>query len=391
MKVKVKDLSYLFLFIPYFLPGITQWTNIIPSDINAIIVTLNTIGNIWRLVSGALIIFLYLSRSKRYYSNYIIAVTMYTFLAVLSTLLKSGNLSLSLSTSFNRVTICMLFAMIIYERRFSAICAYFEFMLIINLIWMVFQPEGLGWISDGNLIYLMGHKNQFLVQFIFFLTILCIHKDGVHNRTVIFWLLICLVNEFLGGSSTGITVLVVYALLQLFSKKILNYIALHDRAIYIITIVAGVLLTLFYQAVVSLPVITWFIQSVLGKSLTLSYRTVMWTQTWSRIVLSPIIGFGYEINSEQAGLAHAAMLQIIYKTGFLGLAGFMALCVFAAYSKDKSQTKGNLYKWLCLGTLVILLDGYMEGIIANGYELYLMLLLQYATNHGAFSRERSIC
>lgn len=395
MKVKVKDLAYMVLFIPYFLPWVTQW-NLTDSNVAAVIEIVNTIGDIWRLVSGVLIIFLYLNGSKRYYPRFIIAVAIYSSLLVLTTALKSGSIPGTLVRLFNRVTICMLFSVIVYENRFGAICAYFKTLILINLVWMIFQPEGLGRISDGNIIYFIGHKNLFLSLFVLFLTLLCMHKGGVHNRTFVFWVLICLVSMFLGGSSTGITVFVAYILLLYFSRKILGYIALHDLAIYITTTVASILLTLFYQFVVNLPMIKWLIESVLGKEITLSTRTILWTESWVRIATSPLFGVGQGVLGQSgiAGLmdtSHNGMLTIIYKSGFLGLAGFIALCVVATSSKDKSRKMSNFYMWLCLGILVMLLDGFMEPAIVTGHPLFLMMLLQYAANRGAFSQERAIC
>lgn len=395
MEIRTKDLLYLMLLIPFFPPGFISY------QFDDLSVILNQVLNIWLYISAITVGFLYLKKPGKYYYKFIIAVALYTSLLVVSTCLNAGNVMVSINAWGKRVAVCMLAAMITYEKRFDVVCRYYKVLILINLLLTFIMPDGFGSIEDGNIISFMGHKNQQIQYMVLFLTLQFLQNGTDQRIKDRIWILICLLNEFLCQSSTGITLLALYAILLSFPfSKIKKFISNHSMAISMLTTVFSIILTLSFQLIVNIPVVKWYILNVLHKRLDLTARPVLWAETWLRVSMKPLFGVGNILDlSEIQGVStgtwaariirtdHNAVLSIIYKTGFVGLAGFIVLCGIASYSKDKSLKIRKEYMWISLGILIFLLDGFMEGAIEGGYYLYWMMLMQYASNHKAFSEK----
>lgn len=389
IKVKMKDIQYLLLFIPYFAPGFINY------QLDAVSAALYSMMNIWLYISAILVTCIYLNKSKQYYLEFVIAIALYSFLLVMSTFLNGGDVMTSMNVWGKRVTACMLGAMIIYEKRYNVVCQYFKALILINMLISLIMPAGFGSLRDGNIIFFTGHKNEFIQYMVLFLTFLFL-RDGTDIRmSDRIWIFICLVNEFIGKSSTGITLFVLYIILLLSPfSKMKKIMAKHGLAIYISTTVISIIMTISSQWILNMPGITWYIQDILGKSLTFSDRTNLWAETWLRVSGNLFWGVGNVLDTSAlqtlsmyahlTSTDHNLVLTIIYRTGFIGLLGFIILCVMASYSKDQSIKRKKECMWINLGIFILLLDGFMEGSITGKYYLYWMMLIQYAANHNEF-------
>lgn len=395
IRLDKRDLIYLFLLIPLFAPEFIWY------QMDAVSVILCQVINIWLWISAIIVPLLYLRRYRKYYFKFVIVFALYNSLLIISTFLNAGNVVSSINVWGKRVIACMLAAMITYDKRFGVVCLYFEILILLNLLLTFIRPAGFGSLADGNIIYFTGHKNEYIQYVILFLTLQFLRKGTDKSIRERIWIIICLLNVFSGKSGTGITLFSLYVILLLRPFSIIKrFISAHIMSIYIWTTVLSIIITISSHWIVQIPIVEWYVQRVLGKSLTFSSRTLIWAETWLRLSGHLLIGLGNDIDisglhgafrrsyANILATDHNFILSIVYRTGILGLLGFLILCAIASHSKNRSVNRDQDHMWISLGIMILLLDGIMEGVIGSRYYLNWMMLLQYATNQDSSQSNR---
>ena len=126
IRIKKDDIIFLFLLLPYFVPGIVS------TNIYAIMSFLDIASNIHRMVAALIIAWIYFFHSDLPCFKFIIMVTIYSSIMIISSVLKDGEIITSCIVMGTRVSLCMLIALMIERRRLHILSWYLEILIFIN-------------------------------------------------------------------------------------------------------------------------------------------------------------------------------------------------------------------------------------------------------------------
>lgn len=231
---------------------------------------------------------------------------------------------------------------------------YLNVLIIINFLTILIFPNGL-YISDGTNYkdnWLLGFKNLhilYIMPAMLFNNIYSIkYYKKIRTRDYIFMIL-SFVSVLIVNSSTAMVGVVLFAISSFFITKI------NEKFFNIISY--NISYIIIYLSIVIFRIQELFgnlIYKIFKKEVTFTGRTFIWDYVMEFINEKKVLGYGLEYASvrfdrsigyqgEQTYHAHNEILEIIYKTGFIGFG--IILLIFALIStklinnKDKSITK----------------------------------------------------
>lgn len=382
--VNKKDIVYLILFIPYLLPGCI-------SD-NAPVAFLNhldLLGNIARVVAAAFIILLYYKSKSKPAVKLVFWIFIYSFMLVISSIITGGRVTTSIVVCVTRTTLCMLIALIFHDEKEKIISKYLKVNILINFIAIILKPNGLYRLGPGlgEPYFFIGHKNIMTIYLVFSLLFIILEHRGASLEYWIY-LAISLLTIYLGRSSTGLIVILIFCLLSIFpfKKWRLYEFILNDRLIYFFMTAFSLLFTVFSSVFLSNTHVYNLIYNYFHKDLTLHTRTYLWSYTWMRIMQSPIVGWGFRndynnviASSVVVNGAHNAMLQVLFSTGIVGLI-LLFKVFFVASKKNISTNNSDIHIWINMCVLSLLIIGIMEPVVITGHLLFIVMVAQLFSN-----------
>ena len=260
---------------------------------------------------------------------------------------------------------------------------WLEIIVIINLITMLLFPGGMPLDKivymgpDSLYVWFWGFKNNIcnliIPYFAFAITLNYLLQDK-KIISLLFPTVLSIVTAIFSHSTTLlIAVLIISFMLVLRNIKVIRkYINPKNMAI----IGIGITVLVVFFNIQNL--FSWLIEGVLGKDLSLSNRTLLWTYSLQDISQSPFFGYGVQ-TSTTFGLVryapaynhcHNAILTLLYQGGLVSL---IAYGVFFFYSIFKSKTKSDLDYYYGM-LLFVQLIFHISGSI-NGVGLFLILNL----------------
>lgn len=326
----LKNESVLFfLLMPFFKPASLEFIS--PG--------IEVLFNGWRVLSFALILFLYLMSGRM--SKLIVTISAYEVMLLVSTILNDGaywGLAVNCGTV---IGFCMLTEICIRQnckKYFSAIFRIYFVLVLINFVVLLLFPEGIAVDSyySKNTYNFLGIDNSLAVAVTLpLMSVACLYS-AFKNRRLTFAAFLMLVilsaTTLITWSATGVVAWFVMAAYILFiyksrlTKYFNSYVLFITFAIMQVTIVFLRLQEYF----------AFIIETVLGKNITFTGRTLVWDLSYLIILQSPIIGHGVQ---EGHGLihifntfvySHNGVLEVLLQTGVIGLVLYVIPFVMAA-------------------------------------------------------------
>lgn len=264
---------------------------------------------------------------------------------------------------------------------FFKICAWLgEIGAIVNLILIVLIPNGLlRTQKTGEPMWLYGHKNSlFMSLFISILASAILYyrrdKERVSLRTYIL-VGIVLVSGVLSnaGMVTVCAFLLLAFLLLLGIRTVKNQITM--TSCILIPLAINVLICIFRIQ----NIFSFIIVDILGKSMTLSGRTMIWDAALEYVHMHPVFGVGYLF---PADLYEMIVLSTTHNwiIGFLfhmGIVGVLLWVVSLGHilHRGKVLSKNYVMKILAIFMFCYMVQGITENICGPIMELRFFVFL----------------
>ena len=263
------------------------------------------------------------------------------------------------------------------DNCFLEACAwFFTVMLVINLVFLILKPEGLGEIATysadkqfrqiDRINFLEVDNRLSLPTLIAIATAYLLPDKKINKVLRITALVTGGATNLLTMSGTGIGsyfVMLVYVLFIHKSK-------IRSKLVNVKTLLFAYficMLLIVYAGMI--PPLAHIIQSVLHKDLTFSGRTFIWEMCIERISKHPVIGYGNFDNGwiiMWHGItrnAHNLFFDILIQGGIVLLTGYltMVFTVFKTISDDKDKRKGILLVFLFCLFVVMLCESFLDN------------------------------
>ena len=328
---------------------------------------LNSIDNVYKilkLVIGVPIIIMYLS--KRKISKNILMMVIFQALALLSTILNSGDIIRFSGPAITTIVMIacgeMLFLSNKIEDTAKIITKYFRVIFFINVI-SVLLVDNTNYFSS-RMIYFLGIENRWIFTYIpwmmFEFILYFFDKSKYKKSTLIFYILM-LISLFFKWSVAAMFISLVYSLL--FSEKIVNKLG-GTIKYYIAILLSNIAIVKF-----KIQYIFEGIIRKLGKDPTLSGRTFLWDKILNGSPKELLLGNGmqsiaydkeYFVTSSGAFNltflrvihAHNSFMTILYRFGIIPLILYVYMLF---YNLKKLNTKSYKYKNVLFITMIIVL------------------------------------
>lgn len=376
MKVSKAGLLYLILLIPFLEPGYVTVTSIAPYFSMA--------RKMFFCISVVMIFLTFIQkRDKRSFGFIAIVYAYFGVLGLLTIISPTGDFNSFRNMAIVDISICNLSFLWLrksYKTFISYLLFYIEVLLIINLLTIVFIPQGLYSVQRYT-GYFLGYDNTHIRWMIPGLLLSLLwgyiqEKEGkwrpkliaVHPRTLVLFA-VCVGHVMISFSSTSIVGLAVFAILvfllnkkdtnkkrKLYSFKYVYYISVIGTAIV-------VLMANSYMYNLLLAIGAFF-----GKNME-AVRLKLWRAAWQSIVENPWLGVGVENSLTtmmkmtgsdfQGQSAHNYILNTLYQCGIVGFIFFGN--IYRVIGKKVSSIKGSLIgSYFCIFYIVIAVMGLTE-------------------------------
>ena len=158
-----------------------------------------------------------------------------------------------------------------------------------------------------------------------------------------------------------------------------NWIKNSIKARYILYVaVGGFLVLVIFRSAVIEP-----IALAVGKSVTLTGRTIVWDNLLKAIAQRPLLGFGVSSSEEFAKIVHTSIwgahnyiLQILFWGGICGGVLF-ALLIFFACKGPKEIFKSDYCRCIIIGLIIVLVRLLVENGASSHFD-FLLTMLAYS-------------
>ncbi len=340
-------------------------------------------------IAGALISFLYMLSiyivKRIQLSKMMIFLILFRLSFMFQTFLNNGDIEMWGYMSIITATMCMVIEY--YSKKsprelLQAIVNVLILILSLNCIISILYPDGL-----INEIYFIGIRTRF-TDVVFVTIALTILLDKIDNKVIsarsIISLALCLFHIFNFWIATAIIGIVVAAICYFIIHK--KHIIIDLRMVALISIIITLLLLLTNI----MDGFSWFIEKYLGKSVTMSGRTVLWTLSKDYIESSPIFGHGTPVNgnfilSYYKGnyilrQAHNQWLQIMYEGGIVSSAFFVGMIYLVNAPLKKNISCTGEFKVVYIAIIAFLIMMLSE-IFSHTPYFYVLLFVGYNANN----------
>lgn len=377
MNKKYKLYIFILLIIPYIqLPGYI---------IGGV---LDTIFDLYKVASSILIFIIYIYKYRKM-SKMLVAVTLFQFTFVLSTIING-----SLKNVFDQsiqflsvVSICMLAEFGIREdckSFFKAMCIVLGGLALANGYTMFkYYPNGM-YVDELNhwQYYFLGYDNSsFFIEFPLLIYLTCYSYMKNKNIGLIVWLVIGMMafQYIYVQSTTAIIMIAIFAIFLLTYKLIIWEKFLDFRVVISILLVTFFVIVIFNVQIY----FSEFLENIVHKDITLTGRDYIWEEAKKYIMASPIIGYGmenFEVIMGKFGINHVHnfILDILYNGGIIALTMYsfiLNLCK-RYLNKDRSNFILNT---ISIGIFIYLFSGIFD-YYNNKYVIFTLFILAMYSN-----------
>ncbi len=377
LKIKKNDIikffMYFILIFPFF--RITFLTVTFP--------TIEKFYKILQIIDCAIIILLIIKGFR--YSKIINYIVIYFFVLVFSTLLNSADISGSIFLSIKTIVLCFIIDYGIKKDTkvflnsfefFLSILVYLNFLTIIIFKNGMYVNEVAGYTEN----WLLGYRNLHILYILpaimisFINSYFCKEKLSFRNYIL---LIVSFISLYITRSSTsliGIFFIITFIILNKIIKKSKNLTKILNIRTYFITYIV-----LFFSVVIFRiqNLFKFLIVDILKKDLTFTGRTYIWDYVIEFIKEKKVFGYGIEdsmlrlrkTNYWLSTHAHDQILEIIYKTGFVGILVYIILMIKSF--KEIYKYKNNIIAKF----ISIVIFSYLIMMLTEFYSLDMCMFL----------------
>ncbi len=331
--------------------------------------SIESIMNMWRLMSFAVVVFWTLF-IKKHISSIVIIIAAWELLLFITTLFHQGEVYNSVTAAFSVLSIVLLYD-VAHDKGeifLSSQLFCFEIVIYINLITELIYPNGLYTESSstkafvGRLYWFLGYYNNHTRYFVPALLFAWLYYQTTRKKgRTLFLTGAIFLSAVLAWSGGTILSLLAMIIVFIFFKNrvhIFNYYTYW--MLHIIFFVFVIILK-------SQNLFMWLIDDFLGKRSSLIGRMLAWDRTLKIISDSPLFGYGIkdsffrvaEYNVGWAAIhAHNMLLEILYQSGVVGICLWTLIVIIAGKRVykccDKEENKIIAIAFLgwCVATLV---------------------------------------
>lgn len=321
-KININVLMYMILI--FLLSRFFSLTPISSNDMLSYVYT--TLSK----AAAILAIMLYLKSGK--VSKFMLLLLTYYFILFLSTLVNDGNLRRLIMTMYPTISMCALIEIGMRKSPRNLLKSFIYllgFFSIVNFIMLIVSPDH--YPID---MYFMGLSNQMALAFIILSVCLILYSYNyktIKKLTYLFLILNTITILIIwSGNNIIAWGLFLLSLLLLRIKEIKRIINFRTVIIAFIIIYIGIVII----RIQNWGIFKYLIEDVLGKDVTLSFRTNIWDIVLSLIKEKPLIGHGIKdtvnlfyiylvrqnrptVDSTFSG--HNQLLQTMYEGGLASL------------------------------------------------------------------------
>lgn len=354
-------LIYVLLLIPLFKPVcVTVLSN-----------TINNVYNVVFLLDAMIIIALYILKAKC--SKNIIYTIIFIIVLIVSTILNNGELNNCIMLGIKILTLCLIVEFGV-KRNTKTFLIAFEFILsilvYINFITLLIYPKGMymSYVSGYSSNWFLGFKNIHILYILPAILLNLINNSIASRKITVRTCTLLMVSTFSMirvWSATGIVGIVLCLLYIFLPQKVKNAKFFYIKN-YIITEVSLFLGIVMFRIQ---NLFSYIIVDLLKKDLTFTGRTIIWDYIIEYIKQKPLLGYGIEstITRFSKGTllhsyhAHNIILELIYKTGLIGL--FIIILIIVDVKKQLGNFKENVVArhlafWIFIYMIISLTEAY---------------------------------
>lgn len=346
----------------------------------------NKIYMVFQVLSFLIIFLTYIKNKNIRFSKINISILIFLIILNFSTFINDANMFDSLYLSFKVITLCLIveYGLKYHKRIFlKAISCYLMFLVYTNFITVLLYPKGMYIDNIGYYQnWLLGYKNIHIlfilpaILFSFLHSYIYYGKLRKHNYL---FLIVSIISVILANSSTSLVGLGIVLIFVLFKNLFNKTLILNIKNYVLITGVAFFGIIIFRVQ----EYFQYFIENILHRSVNFTNRTYIWDYVMDFISAKPWLGYGVEDSVirynktilYQSFHAHNQILEIIYKTGFIGLIVF-GIIVFDSIKKLYMNKDHIIVKFIS-----IILFAYLFMMLTEVYSFeYFMFLFVICSN-----------
>ena len=376
MRKVLNNIYFLFfLLFPFFNPTSLQYITSTK--------TLYSLMQYWKLLSIIIIISIYILRNR--YSGMVFLITLFEFSLIFSSIINGVVDSKVFTNALLAVGISMITDIMLqidYKKYITMLLFISVSMLIVNFVLCLLFPRGLTFAqlykSVRNPLYFLGLDNGMIKNIILPVML----SNIICNETKKYYLyyfvsLISLVTLVIVQSATGIlTFVFLFIYLCLFNfklKKRMNYLVYVSFYIIftLLVVILGGSMEKFSSAF-----------SYLGRSMTFTGRTQLWSAAVELIQKKPMLGYGYTAGNISIWggqfSSHNLLLEILLQGGIISFGIFLLILIIAI----KKIIYGNrsVSNTVFLAIFSFLLVGLME--VGLHWSFFVLIILSSYTELG---------
>lgn len=333
------------------------------------------------LVVGGVFFFFFMKR--KHPTKYTFMWIIFEIWILVITLVRGGNISFAINQALTICAIALFWQM--YADDMYGICKALYYLLavliIINFVTLLIFPNGMyvtGVTNTASENWFLGFKNKHVVYFLPFVGLnFLLGKIEGFNWKKLLLIVVVVFSSLYANSSTTIVCLSIMLLIGF-----VPFIREHYKVFNMYTYFGVSILMFIMIPVLRLQYLfSYFIVTVLKKSIDLTYRTDLWDRAFSEIREHLLTGWGEQsveikhalYNSQSILSAHNQILEYIYIGGIILLVIYIIINLMLCtklHRLDKSelvQIASGIYFALQIGLVV---EVYTDSII---YMIYFLL------------------
>ena len=351
----------------------------------------------WLVIASILIVNEFI-RQKCKLNLLLIMIIIFSGIILTVTWQNSGDMFDSIICSVSSIAAMMLVEISLRKKCFDDfldISVLVVWIIVIaNVFTVVYYPDGILLTTRGSPIWLYGIDNRFAFLFmpgICLAFVRDLFKSQKLKTSSVLLYAICLATLVFRWSVGAMVAMTLFIPFFLFIYKIKKPKLFHGVNYYIVFLILYMALTYYNMQYYFEGLIVDYLQ----KDLTLTYRTVLWEMGLYYINLKPFLGYGVLGNAMMISIfgfshLHNHLLNIIFQTGYVGLAVYVVILLipFIKLTKYKYNNVAKVVAFSIFALLIMLLvDTYdiktniMFFMIAIGGNIDKIMYLQDNLNH----------
>lgn len=383
LKAKKEIIFFIICFVIYTIPRSIEM--LFPKIYKGI----NIIKAIVIICIFAYFAVFFIKKDRKKISKYSIGVMIYALYIFIVTIFNKVNIVTCVKVYLLNVSVILLCEIIFnsdYKFEFiKFFTSYFLMLLVLNMIVLFLNYINNGTMINKENIYLLGQDNRFILYII--PTLLGYYYLNVNNKSGKFGMIITyiigVITLAVVWSVASLAILIIIGLGFVVLKIINKYNIKINSYIILILLIALSVMIVFLRIQ---NCFENFIVNMLHKSMTLSYRTIMWDDAKEMLIKNPvnlIFGFGYFDTKDsfvhmpiKVNHLHNIVMDPLFAGGIIGLIIYIGnLCILCNSINKISENNKKNNICLIFGTLLLLLT-FDTFEMYQIYYFILFLILQ---------------